>query len=369
VIDKLVAHRKSALLFAGIAVLACGIWGTYAWRATRPNPVGNETALSPGGEVAKPTLLRATRPISEIVQKIESERSPAAGDANSSEASIVEGSSGVRANSAPSSLTATEITIARASGQKPAEAPRPAGALVEGKAALARGDFIDGRRMLSLALQRAEPKDADFIRNELTRLSAAMLFSRATNTDDPLTSVHTIGSGDTLHGLAARSKVTEELLASINKVAEANHLYIGQKIKLIRGPFRAVIDKSDHRMDIWLGEIFVRSLPVGLGANGYTPTGEWVVNSKLSNPDWRDPITNRHYLADDPENPIGEHWIGLSGVSGDALGKSGFGIHGTIDPSSIGKDKSMGCVRLRPDDVKLVYDLLVLNESHVVIRD
>src|SRR5205814_7990587 len=94
---------------------------------------------------------------------------------------------------------------------------------------------------------------------------------------------------------------------------EANHLRVGQKIKLINGPFRAVIEKSQHRMDIYLSDIFVRSLPVGLGADGYTPTGEWVVNNKLRNPDWRDPVTNRHYLAADPDNPIGERWIGLSG--------------------------------------------------------
>jgi lipoprotein-anchoring transpeptidase ErfK/SrfK len=246
----------------------------------------------------------------------------------------------------------------------------PGGRLEEGKVALARGDFIEGRRLLSQALVAGlTPADQEVARAELTRLSQALLFSRATNTNDPLTSVHTIGPGDTLHGLAARQKVTEELLASINKVAEANHLRVGQRIKLINGPFRAVIEKANHRMDVYLGDIFVRSLPVGLGADGYTPTGEWIVNNKLRNPDWRDPVTNRHYLADDPDNPIGERWIGLSGISGNAVGKTGFGIHGTIDLTSIGGDKSMGCVRLKPDDVNLVYDLLVLNDSHVIIRN
>jgi lipoprotein-anchoring transpeptidase ErfK/SrfK len=93
-----------------------------------------------------------------------------------------------------------------------------------------------------------------------------------------------------------------------------------------------------------------------------------VVNNKLRNPSWTDPVTNRHYLADDPDNPVGERWIGLSGVEGDALGKVGFGIHGTIDPASIGRDMSLGCIRMAAADVEWVYELLVLQESRVVVR-
>src|SRR5207237_9502560 len=39
-----------------------------------------------------------------------------------------------------------------------------------------------------------------------------------------------------------------------------------------------------------------------------------------------------------PNNPVGSVWIGLSG--------EGYGIHGTPDPSKIGKSESHGCVRL-----------------------
>ena len=39
-----------------------------------------------------------------------------------------------------------------------------------------------------------------------------------------------------------------------------------------------------------------------------------------------------------PNNPVGLVWIGLSG--------EGYGIHGTPEPSKIGKTESHGCVRL-----------------------
>ena len=62
--------------------------------------------------------------------------------------------------------------------------------------------------------------------------------------------------------------------------------------------------------------------------------------------------------ADDPRNPLGDYWIGLSGLAGAAVGKESYGIHGTIEPDSIGKQASMGCVRLRNEDVAVVFQCL-----------
>jgi len=366
---------RSRPILGGVLVLALasGVWGIYAWRALRPQtPVAAGTDA--GGSL---TPLRATRPISEIISKIESENSaqvpqrPIETDLVPTDPVMADaaGISSVRANTPPSGQSAVEMTIGRREDHGDVVAA-PRGSHFElGRAALARGQLVEARGCLTAALDRGLPSvDEEFIRSELTRLSDALLFSRAANTNDPLTSSHGITAGETLNALAARNKVTEELLGRINKIAEPNHLRVGQQIKVLRGPFRAVIDKSDHRMDLYLGEAYVRSFRVGLGANGYTPTGVWVVNNKLRNPDWTDPNTNKHYLADDPDNPIGERWIGLAGVDGDALGKTGFGIHGTIDPASIGGDKSMGCIRMSAADVNIVFDLFVLNYSRVEIR-
>ena len=59
-----------------------------------------------------------------------------------------------------------------------------------------------------------------------------------------------------------------------------------------------------------------------------------------------------------PTNPLGTHWIDL----GDS-----YGIHGTIEPNSIGKAESAGCVRMRNEEVVEVYNFLVKG-SEVVIR-
>jgi len=78
-----------------------------------------------------------------------------------------------------------------------------------------------------------------------------------------------------------------------------------------------------------------------------TPSGTLKVVSADANPTYRynpdykfkgvkssKPFT----IRPGPNNPVGSFWIGLSA--------EGYGIHGTPDPSRIGKSESHGCVRL-----------------------
>jgi lipoprotein-anchoring transpeptidase ErfK/SrfK len=126
---------------------------------------------------------------------------------------------------------------------------------------------------------------------------------------------------------------------------------------------------------VYIGEgperVFVRTFAVGLGEYDSTPVGRFRVrqSSKLINPEWVNPRTGQRFLTDDPANPIGERWIGLEGVSESVRDLGGYGIHGTIEPQTIGHQASMGCIRMLPDDIELVYELLVETLSTVEIVD
>jgi lipoprotein-anchoring transpeptidase ErfK/SrfK len=85
------------------------------------------------------------------------------------------------------------------------------------------------------------------------------------------------------------------------------------------------------------------------------------------NPEWRNPRTGEFFKADDPKNPIGERWIGLQGVDAGNSKAMSYGIHGTTDPASIGKQASMGCVRLKDADVEVIYEALTEPNSTIVI--
>ena len=77
------------------------------------------------------------------------------------------------------------------------------------------------------------------------------------------------------------------------------------------------------------------------------PAGNWKVTDVQSNPLFNydpdlfwdaDPAQAKAKLPAGPNNPVGVVWIGLD--------KDHYGIHGTPEPSLIGKTTSHGCVRL-----------------------
>jgi len=368
-LQQYIPKRTWPLLAAGVGIAAT-VWGIYAWQFSKPSESTNGAPKADKTEAPSRTI-------------------PLEGGAD--EESVSGGTTtapagGVRANApvppidvdtakpSPGGLggneTATADPIDITIGQiHPEQAAAAETDLRTGKDAIARGELLTARTALSKCLDRGLPAaDEDYARKELARIADVSIFSKTRYPGDPLVSAHTVVVGDSMAKIVAPLQITPQFAARINKIADPQIVRLGASLKLVRGPFNAVIDKSDHRLDVYLGDIYVRSYKVGLGMEDGTPTGIWQVRNKLVNPEWTDPNTGHRYLADDPDNPIGERWIGLLGLSGEALDRSGFGIHGTNDPTSIGKNASMGCVRLLADDIEWVFDLLVENKSRVVIR-
>lgn len=243
-------------------------------------------------------------------------------------------------------------------------------AMEAGFAARQRDDPVSARVNLNRALHAGlSPLDAQRIREALTQIADDTIFSRAVRPDDPLVERYTVQSGDTLGKIAKRMLVSEDLLAQVNGVADKNFIREGRTLKVIHGPFHVSISKQDHLMHVYLQDVYLRTYRVALGTNGTTPTGKWKIVNHQENPGWVDPRTGKRWHPDDPGNPIGEYWIGLEGVEGDAVGAFGYGIHGTIEPDKIGQDVSLGCIRLAPDDIAMVYKLLMPEHSYATVTE
>jgi hypothetical protein len=234
------------------------------------------------------------------------------------------------------------------------------------------------RALLSQALDSGAlaPADAETVRRALTELSDRLVFSPEIVEGDPFVVAYTIQPNDVLSTIPRKMGVQTDwrFVKRINRIPDEHRIRAGQRIKLITGPFHAVIHKRDFRLDLYLGEgadrVYVRSFPVGLGEYNSTPEGRFRIrpNSRLKNPEWVNPRTGQRYRPGDPDNPIGEHWIGLVGDEERLAGVVGYGIHGTIEPESIGRQSSMGCVRLLPEDVEIVWEVLLDPVSTVTIR-
>lgn len=243
-------------------------------------------------------------------------------------------------------------------------------ALQAAVAARDAGRLLEARMQLNQALQTGLPsQDIPAARETLSDLSQRTLLTRVVLDNDPLVVAHIAAPGQTLGRIADNYRITEDLLAEVNGIANKHLIRQGQRIKALRGPFHATVSKSDHLMHLYLQDTYVRTFRVALGIDGGTPTGKWKVKDKLPNPGWTDPRTGKRWHPDDPNNPIGEYWIGLEGIEGNAVGQFGYGIHGTIEPETIGRDVSLGCIRLAADDIAAVYKMLVVGHSLVTVGD
>lgn len=118
--------------------------------------------------------------------------------------------------------------------------------------------------------------------------------------------------------------------------------------------------------------LVVSTYPIGIGMKEKpTPTGQMRVERKAARPTWYVPasIFEDHRKKGDPLpsevppgplNPLGEWALYLS--------KSGYLIHGTNKPASIGLEASNGCIRLYPENVQTLYHDTPVNTAVVIIN-
>jgi len=186
----------------------------------------------------------------------------------------------------------------------------------------------------------------------------------------------TVRPGQKLSSIASTHGITWQLLMQLNNMTDPRKLRAGQTLKVIQGPFSAVVTKHTFTMDLYVGgtpgsasAMYVTSFPVGLGKDDSTPTGTWMIQNRVRHPTYYSPRGEGVIAADDPKNPLGPYWLGLTGTDGHAVGKQSYGIHGTIEPDSIGHMSSMGCIRMHNEQVAVVFEMLVEGKSVVVVRD
>ena len=131
-------------------------------------------------------------------------------------------------------------------------------------------------------------------------------------------------------------------------------------------PGTVVIDTPHTYLYFVLGNGQAVRYGIGVGREGFTWAGVQHVARKAEWPDWYPPsemIARQPYLprmtAGGPGNPLGARAM--------YLGSSEYRIHGTNNPSTIGKQVSSGCIRLTNDDVTDLYNRVQVGAKVVVL--
>ena len=131
-------------------------------------------------------------------------------------------------------------------------------------------------------------------------------------------------------------------------------------------PGTIVIDTGNTALYYVLGQGRAIRYGVGVGREGFTWSGTQTISRKAEWPDWHPPaemISRQPYLprfmAGGPGNPLGARAI--------YLGSSQYRIHGTNDPSTIGKFVSSGCIRLTNEDIADLFGRVDIGTRVVVL--
>ena len=232
----------------------------------------------------------------------------------------------------------------------PAPVPVPAGdaaaRLTQARDKLQSGDY-EGAREAALDVLAANPGNPE-VESFLNDLAMPLLASQRPM---PEKIEHVVQSGDFLGKLAATYNTPVALIAKANSIQGAT-IRVGENLRLLDGNshvFALAVSKSRNDCLVTLDGKYFKRYRVSTGTNGITPAGTFKIVDKIEHPPWHKP-GGKTIPYGDPDNQLGTHWL--------ALDQPGYGLHGTWDPDSIGKQSSAGCVRLLNNDIEELYTIL-----------
>jgi len=127
-----------------------------------------------------------------------------------------------------------------------------------------------------------------------------------------------------------------------------------------------IVDTQGKKLYYVLPDKKAYAYPISVGRDGFTWSGTQTISRKAEWPSWtppaemiaRQPYLPR-YMAGGPGNPMGARAM--------YLGNTVYRIHGTNDPSSIGRHVSSGCIRMNNEDVIDLYNRAGIGTKVIVL--
>lgn len=149
-----------------------------------------------------------------------------------------------------------------------------------------------------------------------------------------------------------RSLIAVALVATAEALCQERQAAATAEAEGAQPPRRIVVSIPDRKLALIEGGRVVKVYPTAVGrATSPTPSGTFTIVQRISNPGWYAP---GKVVAPGKGNPLGTRWLGLS--------RKSYGIHGTNDPRSIGRNASHGCVRMRNRDVEDLFTRVAVGD-------
>ena len=212
------------------------------------------------------------------------------------------------------------------------------------------GKLAEALRMLTRWYESPQftADDSHKLDDMLARLAGTVVYSRK-HLLEPAYEVH---AGDRLETIAVQYKVPAQLLAKINGIDDPNRLVPGEKLKVLRGPFMALVEVDKRQVTLLVEECYAgRFRLTSIGHDANQLTGDFEVKEKLIDPSNPTVSVPGLRAAQLPQH----HWVGF----GEHMGMLGVSSTAAENPARTGG--------LESRDAEDAYDILSVG-SRIMVR-
>ena len=140
------------------------------------------------------------------------------------------------------------------------------------------------------------------------------------------------------------------------------------QVSVLAHQYKVTVELGAHNLTVTNGETVVMKEKIGVGKDATpTPDGRYYIK-ELIRPCYPNAAGTCVPNDDGPYGPFAYGLSGFSPVLDDYNGKGEgtIGIHGTDNPSSVGKDASHGCIRMTNDAIRKLAKILPLGTPVIV---
>ncbi|MCK4401893.1 L,D-transpeptidase family protein [bacterium] len=209
-----------------------------------------------------------------------------------------------------------------------------------------QGKLLNALSLLDMVTLKSDSDELkNTARKEIEDINVKLIFSPIPTKDSV---IYKVEAGDSLGSIAKQFNTTVDLIIKSNKLKDTV-IRPEKRLKITSGAGLSIeVNTKFNKLILKNNGKFVKIYTVATGAHNGTPLGNFKIVNKLKNPTWY--TAGAVVSADSPKNVLGSRWMGIT--------EKGYGIHGTTDPESIGKQSTEGCVRMYNKDVEELFDLV-----------
>jgi LysM repeat protein len=227
------------------------------------------------------------------------------------------------------------------------------------QSALDHRDLKQAHQLLSKwhGNESLSPTDNEKVETLLSQLAGTVIYS----TEHQLEPARVVKPGETLDAISKEYNVPSQLLAKINGIQPTDQLRPGQQLKVVRGPFAAVIDLRRSELTLTVDDRYAGKFHVTVPPGMTLTDGQWLVDQKVAG---STSTANPSAYATTPV-PAERSIVLRNAANGDSPAGSPTLI--IASGSGLGLASNPPALRVSPQDAEEISDILSVG-SRVVVR-